>query len=517
MAAVTAPTTVRTVLTDAQGTPLAVLAERAEERFGDATTLLFEGRTHTAGELGAWGRRVGHGLRTLGVAPGDRVAVCMANCPEVLVTYQAVWRIGAVVTPLLFLRTEPELRHAFADSGARVVVTTTEFAPRVAAAAAGLELTVVVAGPDAGAHVPFADLGTHGEAALVARSTTEPAALLYTGGTTGRAKGVVLSQDAMSAAAWAAVQAGEDAELDTSLVPLPLAHVFGLLVTSLSLHATRPSRTVLMRWFDPTGWLDLVAAHGVQTSPVVPTMLRVLLQSPLESYDLRTLQRLVSGSAPLPAEVVEQWHRRVPGVEIDEGYGCSETCASGTVNRLGHARPGTVGQASPGVEIRIVDPTCGAPVGPGVDGEVCLRSASLMAGYWNDPEATATALRDGWFHTGDLGHLDDDGYLTIVDRLKDVIIRGGFNVYPRDVEEVLIAHPAVAVCAVVGRPDPDKGEEVVAFVQLVPGATVTPDDLVAFARERLSAVKYPRDVRIVDTVPLTSVGKLDRKALRGLA
>ena len=501
------------MLTDAQGTPLGVLAEQAEERFGTSSTLVFEGRQHTSAELGAWARRVGGGLRALGVGPGDRVAVCMANCPEVLVTYQASWRIGAVVTPLLFLLSEPELRHALADSGARVVVTTPEFAPKVTAAVTGLDTTVVVAG-DAGSAVPFADLGAHAETGLVTRATSEPAALLYTGGTTGRSKGVVLSQDAVSAAAWAGVKGGEDTELDVSLVPLPLAHVFGLLVTSMSMHATRPSRTVLMRWFDPTGWLDLVAAEGVQTSPVVPTMLRVLLQFPLESYDLSRLQRLVSGSAPLPAEVVEQWRRRLPHVEIDEGYGCSETCASGAVNRLGHARLGTVGQASPGMEIAVVDLASGTPVAAGEDGEICLRSASLMTGYWNDPSATAAAIRDGWFHTGDIGHLDADGYLTIVDRLKDVIIRGGFNVYPRDVEEVLMAHPAVAVCAVVGRPDPDKGEEVVAFVQLLPDATVTTDDLVAFARERLSAVKYPRDVRVVEAVPLTSVGKLDRKALR---
>ncbi len=501
------------MLTDAQGTPLGVLAERAEERFGDSSTLVFEGREHTTGELGAWARRVGGGLQALGVRPGDRVAVCMANCPEVLVTYQATWRIGGVVTPLLFLLSEPELRHALADSGARVVVTTPEFAPKVAAAAEGTGATVVVAG-GAGDAVSFADLASHDECGIASRATSEPAALLYTGGTTGRSKGVVISQDAVSAGAWASVSAGEENQLDVALVPLPLAHVFGLLVTSMSLHATRPARTVLMRWFDPTGWLELVARHRVQTSPVVPTMLRVLLQFPLESYDLGALRRLVSGSAPLPAEVVQQWNQRVPHVELDEGYGCSETFASGTVNRLGHARFGTVGQASPGMEVQIADLTTGAPAAPGEDGEIRLRSATLMSGYWNDPGATATALQDGWFHTGDVGHLDADGYLTIVDRLKDVIIRGGFNVYPRDVEEVLMTHPAVAVCAVVGRPDEDKGEEVVAFVQLLPGATVTADELVAFARERLSAVKYPRDVRVVEAVPLTSVGKLDRKALR---
>jgi long-chain acyl-CoA synthetase len=156
----------------------------------------------------------------------------------------------------------------------------------------------------------------------------------------------------------------------------------------------------------------------------------------------------------------------------------------------------------------------GSPAAPGEDGEICIRSQSLMTGYWRDASATSQAIRDGWLHTGDVGHLDADGYLFIVDRLKDVIIRGGFNVYPRDVEEALLRHPAVALCAVVGRPDANRGEEVVAYVQLYPGASATPDDLVAFARAHLSAVKYPREVHVIDALPLTSVGKLDRKALR---
>lgn len=221
----------------------------------------------------------------------------------------------------------------------------------------------------------------------------------------------------------------------------------------------------------------------------------------------------MSGSAPLPAEIAEQWTRRVPHVEITEGYGCTETAALATSAKSGAARRGSVGRAAPGVEIRIEQPD-GTPAPPGVDGEICIRAPSLMTGYWHDPDATAHAVQDGWFHTGDVGHLDEDGYLFIVDRLKDVIIRDGFNVYPRDVEDALVRHPDVAVCAVVGRPDVRHGEEVVAFVQLHPGAQATSEQLVAFAREHLSAVKYPREVRVVDALPLTSIGKLDRKALR---
>jgi long-chain acyl-CoA synthetase len=432
----------------------------------------------------------------------------MANCVEVLASYHAIWRTGAAVTPLLFLLSEDELRHALSDSGAVVVITTPEFVAKVRAASVGLDLRLVVAGgePD-GAAVSFAELAAGAEAPLVPVDPGAMAALLYTGGTTGRSKGVVLSNDALSYAAWAGVKSGEHDEYTVGLLPLPLAHAFGLLVSTLAMHAVRPSHTVLMRWFDPVGWLQLAQDHHVQHGAVVPTMLRLLAAQPMEDYDLSALRRLVSGSAPLPAEIAEHWARRVPNVEVVEGYGCSETAALATTTPTGTARFGSVGRASTGVEIRIDGPDDAG------NGEICIKTPSLMTRYWRDPAATAAAVRDGWFHTGDVGHLDEDGYLFIVDRLKDVIIRNGFNVYPRDVEEALMRHPDVAVCAVVGRRDEASGEEVVAFVQTVPGSTVTSEQLVEYAREHLSAVKYPREVQLIDALPLTSIGKLDRKAL----
>ncbi|TAM91923.1 MAG: acyl-CoA synthetase, partial [Jatrophihabitans sp.] len=348
---------------------------------------------------------------------------------------------------------------------------------------------------------------------LVRTDPSRPAALLYTGGTTGRAKGVVLSSDALSAAAWSATASGVDDGLDVSLVPLPLAHVFGLMVSVMGVHAVRPQHTVLMRWFDAAGWLELAERERVQIGAVVPTMLRLLAGQPLEQHDLSALARLVSGSAPLPRDLHAEFARRLPHVEVVEGYGCTETAALATTTPFRRGRVGSVGVAAPTVELRIERPDgSAAPVG--TDGEICVRAPSLMTGYWNAPQETAVALRGGTFHTGDLGHLDGDGYLYIVQRLKDVIIRGGFNVYPRDVEEVLRAHPDVADCAVVGRPDPEHGEEVVAYVQLRPGATATADELRAYGREHLSAVKYPREVHLVEALPLTSIGKLDRKALR---
>ena len=202
-------------------------------------------------------------------------------------------------------------------------------------------------------------------------------------------------------------------------------------------------------------------------------------------------------------------------MEIAEGYGCTETAALISASPAGQVRPGSVGKPVPGAEVRIERPD-GSTAGPGEDGEVCVRGPVLMTGYWTAPEETAKTLRGGWLHTGDVGRLDADGYLYIVDRIKDLIIRGGYNVYPRDVEDVMVSHPAVAAAAVVGRPHPKYGEEIVAFVQLQHGASASEDELIRFAKQHLSAVKYPREVRIVDAIPLTSVMKTDRKRLRAL-
>ncbi len=234
---------------------------------------------------------------------------------------------------------------------------------------------------------------------------------------------------------------------------------------------------------------------------------------PLEDYDLSELRYLISGAAPLPAEAHAELERRLPALEIREGYGLTESSGLATSNPPGETRPGTVGMAAPGAEIRVVDAD-GDDVPLGDPGEVVVRSETVMAGYWNAPELTAETIRDGWLYTGDIGRLDADGYLTIVDRKKDLIIRGGFNVYPRDVEDALLEHPAIAGVSVVGRADVDHGEEVVAFVTLA--AEATPEELVRFGKERLGGYKYPREIHILPALPLTPIGKIDRKVLRQL-
>ena len=499
---------------------LARQAELALERQGDYDSLFYEGRWHTAGSLADRAARFATGLIDLGVRPGDRLVVLMANCPEVLITYSAAWRAGAVVTPLIFLVSEDELRNALVDSGAVGVVTTAEFLPKVSAALAGAPQVrfVVVpgagSGPGSAAPVPvldFAQVEAAAPGSIV--EGTDLAALLYTGGTTGRSKGVPLTHANLLWCGWAAHQNTVRANVDSSVLPLPLAHAYGLLVFCGGFHRDEGARTILMRWFDPAGWVKLAEEHRVQGSALVPSMIQMLLGQPLEEADLSALTAISSGAAPLPEEVRREFEARVPSATVYEGYGCTESATLISANPYGARRVGSVGRPVAGCEVSIQD-DFGAMLPAGQDGEICVRSPGVMSGYWHAPDAASTVLAGGWLHTGDIGHLDADGYLYVVDRKKDLILRGGFNVFPRDVEEVLVAHPAVALAGVVGRPDVRLGEEVVAFVSLRPDAVVTAEELGEHARKHLGANKYPRQITIVPAIPLTSVGKLDRKKLR---
>jgi long-chain acyl-CoA synthetase len=468
---------------------LAVLAERVYERRGDYPALWFEGRWHSSRELFERAARL-----ELGVGPGDRVVVMAENSPDVPVLYNAIARAGAVATPVIFLLSAEELRRIVVDAEPSLIVTTPAFADTARAAAGGVR---VVTSLD--------ELEGSGPRPIVPRRADDLAALVYTGGTTGRSKGVMLTHANLYEAGRRGQEAGYVPGIERSLGCLPLSHVYGLLVLQVGMHDPERPRAVLMRWFDAQRWLELAQEHRVQVAALVPSMVHLLLAQPLEDYDLSALRYVVSGAAPLAPEAQRELERRIPGVELREGYGLTESCGLCASNRPGSVRPGTVGPPVPGCEVRLAD-----------DGEICMRSGTVMAGYWRSPELTAEALRDGWLHTGDIGRLDEDGYLTIVDRKKDVIIRGGFNVYPRDVEEALVEHPAVATACVVGRADPVLGEEVVAFVTLADGADATADRLVAFGKERLGGYKYPRAVHVLPALPLTPVGKIDRKALRTL-
>jgi long-chain acyl-CoA synthetase len=488
---------------------LAVLAEESYARHGDYPMVFFEGTWHSSKEIAERSARVAGGLRGLGIEPGDRVVLTM-NTPEVFVSYRALWRLGAVVTPVIFLQTPPELRHILEDSGARAAIVTPELLPLVQAAAEGLELTVVVAGdvPEGTDAVTYESLESADLIDIAARGDN------YTGGTTGRAKGVMLSHRGLWESGHALHRVGESQGTTRWLLPLPLSHAYGLIVVISGMHSSRPQSSVLQRWFDAKGWLELAQEHRIESSTVVPSMLQMLLDQPYQDYDLSSLRSFGSGGAPLLPTLREKAEEAF-GVTILEGYGCTESSAVIAASTVEESRPGSVGKPLSHAEAIIAGPS-GEPVPTGEEGEIWVRGPGVMQGYWNDPAQTAATVVDGWLHTGDIGHFDADGYLYVDDRIKDLIIRGGFNVFPRDVEDALLAHEAVTAAAVVGRPDAQRGEEVVAAVALHPGARTTPEELIAFVKTRLAPHKYPREVLILDAVPVTSVGKTDRKAVRSM-
>ena len=490
---------------------LARLAEVALERLGDYPSLHFEGTWHNSAVMWGRGARLAGGLIDHGIEPGDRVVVFMENQPDVPVIYHAVARAGAVIVPAIFLLTSDELARVISDSGAKAAITSPAFRQTVADAckeAPSLQFIISV-GEELEALESFDSVP------IVPRGDDDLAALVYTGGTTGRSKGVMLTH----ANLWEAGRAGHRSSyvsgLKRSLVSLPLSHSYGLLVYSVSMHADEQVESVLMRWFDATSWLQLAQLHKTQIAAVVPSMIELLLEQPLEEYDLSDLRYVVSGAAPLRMGALEAFSRRVPGVEVREGYGLTESAAVCSANPPGAVKRGSVGLPLEGTEIRLVDDS-GNEVSSSEPGEILIRSDLVMAGYWNDPELTKRTIEDGWLHTGDIGRLDSDGYLSIVDRKKDLIIRGGFNVFPHDVEQALLEHDSVEAACVLGRPDELHGEEVLAFVVISKGAEVPTEELLSFAKQRLGGYKYPREIHVLPSLPLTLVGKVDRKALRAL-
>jgi long-chain acyl-CoA synthetase len=491
---------------------LARLGEDNVQRYGEYVSLRFEGREWTNVEQQRAANRFAHALQRLDVGPGDRVLVLLPNCPEVLQAYAGILKLGAVIVPAVFLLGPAEVRHVLADSEAKVVVTASEFVDRLD----GWTGPVVLVG--GGARGPAWDevLATERDTfATLERDDRDLAVILYTSGTTGRPKGVALSHDNLASNARAAAALSELDRTRWGLMVLPLSHSYGL--TVMNAGAILGTRGVLLRWFHPEGVLQAIQEHRAESMSAVPTMLIYLLHYPdADRFDTSSMRLWGSGAAPLPLEIVEPFEKKFGG-RILEGYGLTEASPVVTAHRLSGVRKlGSVGQPIPGVEVAILD-DAGRRLRGGEVGEVCVRGPNVMLGYYRLPEDTARALHNGWLHTGDMGRLDADNFLFIVERKKDLIIRGGFNIYPREVEDVLYAHPAIAEAAVVGMPDSMMGEEVLAFVVLKPGAAADAAAIVAFCRARLATYKCPKQVRFIEALPKTPIGKILRKELRGLA
>ncbi len=476
----------------------------------------------TYGQVDEISGRIATSLLGLGLERGDKVAVQLPNLPQFLFTYFGILKAGLVMVPLNPLLRAPEVKYHLEDSDAKVLVTFELFAEEAVKGATQVDgVTTYVVNmpgnderPEGTKHYDelyFAD-DTRDILPLGADDT---AVLLYTSGTTGKPKGAELTHFQLYMNCTVAGELFEFREDDIGVAVLPLFHVFGL--SSVLNVTTRYGGTmVLVPRFEMDPVIEAIEKHRCTIFSGVPTMYFALLNTDLSGRDLSSLRVGVSGGAAIPGEVIRAFEEKFPGCVILEGYGLSESASTTTFNINAEQRKvQSIGKPIWGVEVRIADDELKElPIGSENVGEILIRGHNIMKGYYKKPEATEEAFKGGWFHTGDLGYKDEDGFFFIVDRKKDLVIRGGYNVYPREIEEVLYEHPAVAEAAVIGKPDDKLGEEVVAIVALKPGASATEDEIKAFAKERMAAYKYPREVRIVDELPKGPTGKILKKELR---
>lgn len=439
-------------------------------------------------------------LQDLGIGPGDVVALKLTNRVEFVLLLFAAWRLGATITPVNPSMTDIEVARQLKDSGARLLV--------------GEDGEAAV--PDGTAVLAVGELHDDGPAEPDETPLPDPSALallIYTSGTTGVPKGVMLDHANIDAMADMGRQALEVGPTDRCLLILPLFHVNGIVVSTLVPLLAGASITIADR-FNPQTFFDVVERERPTFFSAVPTIYSMLAALPDQVRpDTSSLRFGVCGAAPASAELLTRFEARY-GFPLVEGYGLSEGTCGSTINPVaGPRRAGTVGLPFPGQEIRIIDAE-GSDVPPGQDGEVVVRGPNVMRGYLGRPEETAKVIVDGWLHTGDVGRLDADGYLTLVGRSKDMIIRGGENIYPKEIEDVLVADPSVLEAAVIGVPDEKWGEVVVAYVQPRPGSTVDPSALQSLCARSLTGFKRPTAFFVVDAIAKNAVGKIDKVSLR---
>jgi long-chain acyl-CoA synthetase len=492
----------------------------------------------TYGQLEAMSNKVAHALNNMGIGHGDKVALNCPNLPYFPVVYYGIMKAGAVVVPTCVLFKPREIEYQLRDSDAKAmfVFEGTDELPLGAATKEAFDkvdtcehLIVMTKDPAAGSPIEGARTLTEVIAAEPADYEVYPTApddtcaILYTSGTTGQPKGAELTHLNL----WSNVVTTysihlpmldfTDGEQKTVLITLPLFHTTGQTV-QMNTNIYAGNRVVLLPRFDPQATLDAMVKEKVNFWVGVPTMYWAILRYVEETgFDVSgvaaSMKVCTSGGAPMPVEVMKAFQERF-GVRVLEGYGLSETSPLATFNQFEKpSKPGTVGQAIFGVEVKCFDEN-DREVPRGERGEVVIRGTNVMKGYYKRPEATAEAFRNGWFHTGDIGIMDEEGYLAIVDRKKDMILRGGYNVYPRELEEVIMTHPAVSLVAVVGVPDAKMGEEVKAFVVLKEGAELNHDEFLNWCKAQFAANKYPRYVEFRDSLPIGNTGKISKLELR---
>jgi long-chain acyl-CoA synthetase len=532
------------------------LLRNAAAGFPEEPALAFFGAHMSYAKLLAEVERFSAVLAGLGVRKGDRVGMILPNCPEYVIAFFACQRIGAVAVGNNPLYTERELEHQIKDSGVKVMIVLDQIYHRFGEVRAGSGVQEVIAvklnhymkapikwlaplkfKSDARTHgtpMPFIPVGhtvrwwadvmrTAGPVppeATVDDPTTELAALVYTGGTTGLSKGAMLSHsnlvaNALQASAWLnVVRQGEDG----IVAALPFFHSFGTLVMNFSM--TKAAKLILLPRFEIDMALKAMAKEKPTLFPGVPRMYIALNQDPrTPKHDLASLKACISGAAPLPMAVAKRFEEITGGAKVVEGYGLSECSPVTHANPLvGERKEGFIGMPLPDTDVKLVDlDEPDREVAQGERGEMCIKGPQVMLGYWNRPDESQLVIRNGWLHTGDVAIMDEQGYFKIVDRIKDMVLVSGFNVYPTEVEAVLFHHPKILKCAVIGVPDDTTGERVKAFVVLKPGESATPEEIVAWCRDPdqgLTGYRVPKEVEFREELPETLIGKVLRRVLQ---
>ncbi|MEM4652982.1 MAG: long-chain fatty acid--CoA ligase [Candidatus Nezhaarchaeales archaeon] len=525
------------------------LVEKAAQKWPNRASFIFFGRKMSFKEVSVLFNKFATALADLGVKKGDVVALYLPNCPQFVIAYYGALKIGATITAISPLYREREVEYQLNDSGAETIVALDIFYPVVENVWGKTKLKRVIV-TNMADYMPraLAFLGkmlkkiptykvepkpnVYFFKDLIAKYPPNPpkveinprediAVLQYTGGTTGLPKAAMLTHMNLIANAYQCYEwmraAGLKEGEEVSLALLPWFHSYGMTV-SLNIGPVAGITGVILPRFDPKEVLETIQKYGVTLFPGVPTLYAMLLAHPdIKKYNLRSVKFCISGAAPLPPEVQRRFMEVTGGVLV-EGYGLSEASPVTHANPLDKSmklvKIGSIGIPFPDTDAKIVDPDTGKELPPGEIGELAVKGPQVMKGYWNRPEETRETLKDGWLLTGDIAKMDEDGYFYIVDRKKDIIKYKGHSVYPRELEDVIYEHPAVKLCAVIGKPDPIAGEIPKAFVVLKEGMTATPEEIMKFVNERVASYKAIREVEIVKELPMTLVGKVLRRVLR---